>query len=241
MTLSVGIIAHNEEGNITKCLSGILRGSILPTEIVVVAHNCTDSTIAKAKDFLVEHCPADITWRVDDYHGPEGIIYARIRLFSLVSGEIVACIDGGCLPSKAWLQQLVRPLREDSTVGGVGGFSLVWGHLASIVMSINFFFLFPITKPDQKFYFWGSDFACRKSLYSEVGGLEPLIDIRKKIGLKYWAEDLYLSTALSQIGRVVFSPRAIVTSRGHSMKLTQWLERSRHQDIDRIKLQSFMS
>lgn len=241
MATTVGIIAHNEEGNITKCLSGILRGSILPAEIVVVAHNCTDGTIAKAKDFLVKHCPADITWRVDDYHGPEGIIYARIRLFSLVSGEIVACIDGDCFPGKAWLHQLVRPLQEDSSVSGVGGFSLVWGHLASIVMSVNFFFFFPITKPMHKFYFWGSNFACRKSDYLKVGGLEPLINIRNKIGLKYWAEDLYLSSALSQIGRIVFSPRALVTSRGHFMNLTQWLERSKHQDIDRIKLQSFMS
>lgn len=241
MTTSVGIIAHNESANITKCLAGVLRGSSLPTEIVLVAHNCTDDTINRARDYLIDHCPAEVAWHIDDYHGPEGIVHARIRLFALVKGDLVASIDGDCIPNQQWLYRLLQPLINDPSITGVGGLSLVWGHLVSLLMSLNFFFLFPITKPSRRFYFWGSNFACRRSDYMKVGGFEPLLQIRPQIGLQYWAEDLYLSLALARIGSVVFTSRAVVWTRGRTMSWSQWLARSHNQDTDRIKLQSFMS
>lgn len=50
-TISILIIAHNEEKHIEKCLESIRQQSLVADEIILVAHNCTDKTVAIAKKY----------------------------------------------------------------------------------------------------------------------------------------------------------------------------------------------
>jgi hypothetical protein len=47
--LSVLVPAHNEEALIGRCIRGLVASAGSGTEVVVIAHNCTDATAAEAK------------------------------------------------------------------------------------------------------------------------------------------------------------------------------------------------
>ena len=52
VNVTVLICAHNEESYIRKSLEGILRQSIPPARIILVADRCTDNTVALSKKML---------------------------------------------------------------------------------------------------------------------------------------------------------------------------------------------
>ena len=52
VNVTVLICAHNEESYIRKSLEGVLRQSIPPARIILVADRCTDKTVAMSKNML---------------------------------------------------------------------------------------------------------------------------------------------------------------------------------------------
>jgi glycosyltransferase involved in cell wall biosynthesis len=61
-TLSIGVLAHNEEAHIEETLRSVFAQDVFQrfaTEIVIVANGCTDGTVAKAGKVLADH---RITW-----------------------------------------------------------------------------------------------------------------------------------------------------------------------------------
>jgi glycosyltransferase involved in cell wall biosynthesis len=59
MTLSILIIAHNEESHIRECIESVLSQSKIADEIILIAHNCTDKTADIAREYstvsVLEH------------------------------------------------------------------------------------------------------------------------------------------------------------------------------------------
>lgn len=51
MKRTVLVIAHNEALHIAECLGSIEKQTVVPDEIILVAHNCTDDTAVIAKRF----------------------------------------------------------------------------------------------------------------------------------------------------------------------------------------------
>ncbi len=203
MKVSVLVIAHNEEKRIRKCLVSLQNQTKIPDEIVVIAHNCTDNTIKIANEFSRVRVVACNTKE-------KGAIYARIQGFKEVTGDIIACIDGDSYASPQWIEKITKPFKDDLVVGAGG---IIWfnGIMANLA-TIGFFFLDPIFRPTYCFYFWGANFAVRKSAYNEVGGLEPLIVLKEKLRLHLMPDDAYLSLALMKRGRVVYTRSAPVYS-----------------------------
>ncbi len=203
MKVSVLVIAHNEEKHIRKCLVSLQNQTKIPDEIVVIAHNCTDNTIAIANEFsrvrVVTHNTRE-----------KGPLYARIKGFQEVREDIVACIDGDSCASPQWVEKITKPF-ENNLVVGVGG--IIWfnGVMANLA-TIGFFFLDPLFRPTYHFYFWGANFAVRKSAYGAVGGLEPLITLKEELKLHLMPDDAYLSCALIRMGKVVYARKAKVFS-----------------------------
>lgn len=131
--ISVLVIAHNEEKYIKQCLDSLVVQTRKPDEIVLIAHNCTDKTeeIARAYPEI----------KVVHYEGPSGQLYARIRGFEEVSGDIVVCTDGDSWVSKNWVEEIVKPL-SDPKVSGVGTPVIMRGSSWYATLgSINFFYL----------------------------------------------------------------------------------------------------
>ena len=228
--VSVLVIAHNEEKYIKKCINSILNQTRKPDEVVVIAHNCTDGTQNVLENFSQEK----ILLKIVNHDGPEGVVYARKKGFEEVSGDIIACIDGDSYASENWLKKITNPLIKNKEMGAVGGLVLFYNSFFANLWSLTFFFTDRIFRPTYHFYFWGANFACRKKTYDEAGGLKPLFELKNKMNLNFWAEDLYLSLLLERRGRIVFKPSAIIYSvwkGNHPLKV----ERGNKQQEDRLK------
>ena len=109
MKRSVVVIAHNEATRIGACLESLLRQTLPADEIIVVAHNCTDETVTRAKFY-------GNSVIVDEYQGPVGIIYARMRGIGLATGNRIFCIDGDATAKTTWVQEMDRQLGRPNTV-----------------------------------------------------------------------------------------------------------------------------
>jgi glycosyltransferase involved in cell wall biosynthesis len=202
MKNSVLVVAHNEEKTIERCLVSISRQTLKPDEVVVVAHNCNDRTVELARKYPV---------RVVEFQGPVGVVFARIKGFEEVRGDIVACIDGDAYADEKWLERLTKPL-ADKNVSGTGGLVYLTNSFYQKFISFRWFLLRTFV-PGLKFYFWGANFACRRGDYFKIGGLEPFIEIKEQLDLNFWCDDYYLSTTLGSVGRVKPTLTAVVYSR----------------------------
>lgn len=201
MKISILIIAHNEEAYIAECLQSIEKQTVKPDEVVVICHNCTDTTVSIVQSF------ANV--RVVEYDGPAGVPYARIKGFQEVAGDIVACLDGDSVASSEWFQAITKPLMANENVSLVAGYVVLTnGWFARLTSLWQFVVIKKIFAIKLNYFAWGSNFACRKSDYEKVGGLEPLIKLRETLHLHFWAEDFYLSQALMQIGKMRLVLRA---------------------------------
>lgn len=201
MKISVLIIAHNEEKHIHTCLESISHQTITPDEIVVIAHNCTDNTVSIAQSFK--------NVRVVEYAGPEGVPYSRVKGFEEVTGDIVACLDGDSAVTTTWLKNITDPLIKNKKLSIVAGYVVLSNTLVSKIISFwQFIVIRKLLRVRLHYFAWGSNFACRKSDYEHVGGIKPLITLRGKLNLHFWAEDVYISFALMQIGNIYFALNA---------------------------------
>lgn len=210
MKTSVLIIAHNEEDHIEQCIRSVLNQTQLSDEIVVICHNCTDRTEIIARMFQ--------SARVIPYNGPDGAPYARIKGFQEVAGDIVACLDGDSVAHTNWLRSITKPLLEHTAVTLVAGYVILQNGLFGRLTSFwQFVILKKIIHLKLNCFAWGSNFACRKTDYEKVGGIAPIIELKEKLPLNFWAEDFYISLALMQIGEVYFALGAKTYTR-----LPQW-------------------
>ncbi len=203
MKISVLIIAHNEQKYIAKCIESVLRQSRKADEIVLVAHNTEDRTIEIAQRYPFV--------RIIPYNGPNGQPYARIKGFNEVSGDYIACIDGDAYAHKDWIKNLITPLYKNSDISIVGGRLIMdrnW--FWRIAMIYQFFMRRKFLKSPLSQFASGGNWACRLEDYKKVGGIEPIIELKEKLGLNFWAEDFYISQALRQIGKLHIVLNAVV-------------------------------
>ena len=202
MTISIIIIAHNEEQGIECCIKSALGQTRKPDEIIVVAHNCTDQTVVIAQKYSV---------KIVECTGDGGPIYARMRGISEAIGEIIACTDGDAWVDAKWLAELTKPLFRDNKVSIVAGYTIVQN---SIFWRLSCWFQFCIMRwlLDVRVhrFGWGSNMAFRKADYVQVGGFEKYIAVYQARGVKLYAEDLYISLALQKLGRMKTALRALV-------------------------------
>jgi glycosyltransferase involved in cell wall biosynthesis len=210
VTISVIVVAHNEERHIVRCLRSIYSQDLEPDEVVVVAHNCTDGT----ERIVERRFPMA---RLVRFGGPAGTVYAHQKGFQLASCDVTAHIDADAhARDSRWLSELVAPL-SDRSVSAVAGVAIYhgnwfvrfgsWMHFHVLYGRPNSF-LRMIAPKLKRVVFWSSNFACRKSDYERVSGLALLINSRTEGD--EWCEDFYLSLMLAKLGQIVIAPRSVV-------------------------------
>lgn len=202
MSISVVVIAHNEELWIKQCLSSLVNQSVRPDEIIVVLHNCTDRTKEIASFFPVA---------LIECSDNGGSIISRARGIEHTTGDIVCCTDGDCWVDKNWIKHISAPLLTKPRVSIVAGYTKIQNNL---FWKISCYWQFVVQRKllNRKThrFAWGSNFAFRKSDYDLVGGLLPFLTLHKDFGLNYPAEDLYISLALQKKGVFFTALRAKV-------------------------------
>ncbi len=234
MKISILIIAHNEAASIGQCLASACNQTVPADEIILVAHNCTDATASIAKDY-----PA-VT--IVEYNGPSGIVAARLKGFETVTGDIVVCTDGDSTVSPEWVRSMTEPFK-DSSIAGVGSNVHYVGNLL-LELAFLKYRLIDQSKALQKNklgsnFFIGPSMAFRKAGYETVGGLEPYLELEKKLGLAKCADDVYLALSLSKHGKLRFIQNSLVTTKLKEKTIWEGWKRLCQNDDANKKLFSY--
>ena len=110
-SVSVIIPVYNEEKLIEKCLHALTNQTMPPKEIIVVDNNCTDRTIAIAKNY-----PVRIIRETT-----QGMTPARNAGFDAARGDILARIDADTVVGNGWVEAIKNRFERDSTLVGLSG------------------------------------------------------------------------------------------------------------------------
>jgi len=114
--VTVVICAHNEESYIQRSLEGVLRQSIPPARIIVVADRCTDRTAAVSKRMLSSNSivieKQESLWR-NSY--AENLEIGRKNAV----GTILAIVDADILVPPSFLEKTSASCREWASVSAL--------------------------------------------------------------------------------------------------------------------------
>lgn len=119
ISCSVGIMAYNEESNITHAIEALLNQScpsVCLQEIIVVASGCTDRTVPIVTE--IAHREPRVRLYVQERR--EGKASAINLFLKLAVGLIVVLIGADVIPETSALEYLCAPFK-DPKVGMVGG------------------------------------------------------------------------------------------------------------------------
>lgn len=162
--VSVILTVLNEGQALVSLLDSLLSQSREADEIVIVDGGSTDTT----HDILQEYANHNKTIM---FYTMPGVNIARGRNIAIshATGNIIAVTDGGCLPDKDWLKEIVRPLIESDIYGAVAGtFKVDWQtrfeYFAGILS------LPQHSSDDKTRMFYGRSSAFRKSTWEAAGG-----------------------------------------------------------------------
>lgn len=211
--ISVIIPVRDEADKIEQCLKAIFSQSYSPHEVIVVDGHSTDGTIERAKKI-----PVKILY--EDFHTRAGACQVGIEN---AQGEYVAFTDADCVPSREWLEILLREFNHQ-IVGVGGGIKNVGNSLWE--KSINFVLS----------TFLGSAQSLQGKLLKNsrfvrsISGSNSMYrkgDILKVGGFKTWligAEDLELNRRLLRMGKLLYTSEAVVIH-SHSWTLKEFAKK----------------
>jgi glycosyltransferase involved in cell wall biosynthesis len=195
--ISVVIPVVNNANKIGKCLESVLNQSIRPYGVIVVDGHSTDGTIDVVKGF-----PAKLVF--EDYHTRAGALQVGI---DNSTGDLIAFTDSDCIADNHWLKYLTQELVDG--VAGVGGrFEDIGASLWT--RSLNLTFKTPFSGARSR---WadrrvmknlsvcGANGMCRKEDILKAGGFDPAFEA---------AEDLEFGKRLGKLGKLVYTPNAVV-------------------------------
>jgi glycosyltransferase involved in cell wall biosynthesis len=233
MQTSVLVIAHNEEAHIRQCLESLGRQTVLPDEIVLIAHNCTDATVQIASQFT--------NVKTIGYSGPAGIASARIEGLSHVAGDIVLCIDGDSYAEDNWIEEMSKALKKNKNtmVGSwVRQRGNVWNTLAN-----PFHKYLCVSKGTQatkwlwgaSFGFWGKDMELVKKY------LNTSMALSEKLGLSRNPDDYWLALFMSRHGDIEIINKTHVTQNTKEPRATNAIYRTIENNQNGHKIRDYFN
>jgi len=118
VTVTVLIPAHNEEASLPFTLASLIEQSHRPERIIVVADNCTDSTVSVARAAGVE-----VFESVGNKNKKAGALNQMIARFLPEQGEndLVMVMDADTTLDDGFLEGVVKRMTDDRALMAVGG------------------------------------------------------------------------------------------------------------------------
>jgi glycosyltransferase involved in cell wall biosynthesis len=173
MSISVVVIAKNEEKRIERCLKH-LENQTSRSEIIVVDGHSTDRTVSIAR----KHADKVV------YDNGKGVSDARNMGWKTAKGDIVAYCDADCIPPRDWLENISKLMDDCICISGplypYDGDSLMKIQYKIWTDFIARFFGFLGLK-----YVWGSNMAIRKDILKKYPFRTKILedyDLAKRIG-----------------------------------------------------------
>jgi glycosyltransferase involved in cell wall biosynthesis len=190
--VSVIMPTYNEEDYVERGLRSIVNQNIIRAyrekfELIVVDSQSVDKTVEIAEKYADKVINA-----------PIGLLTARTTAIKQSRGDIILAVNADTYYPPNFANILLRNFRRNGVVG-VSGIRIHEGPLAPL--TILFYLL------HSKLIMLGTNSAFLKSAFYEVGGWNLNIDQSNAIELQLEEEEIF-ARRLSQVGEVVFDPKA---------------------------------
>lgn len=195
--ISVVISAYNEEKSLPKCLDAIINQTFprQDYEIVVVDNNSKDKTAEIAKSYGARVIKEQ----------KQGNTYAVSTGLNNAQGEIIASTDSDTVVAHNWLEVIYKGFEDKQVVGATGNAythskNSIFDSFSKIFYKYFLKFNFLIGKA----HFSGFNFAVRKSVFDQIGGIDEKFIM---------SPDVDLGLRMNKKGKVVFlNDMNVVTS-----------------------------
>jgi glycosyltransferase involved in cell wall biosynthesis len=125
-TVSIVVIAYNEQSRILDCLNSIQTQTFSDIEVIVV----DDGSLDKTPELLLQYSLSEPRLRVIAFESNKGRGAARLAGLQAASSPLIAFVDADIVLSPSWLQSLVDALPGHSAVSGIavpdGDCAVLW-------------------------------------------------------------------------------------------------------------------
>ncbi len=185
------ICAHNEESYIQKSLEGILRQTVPPSRIILVADRCNDQTVAMAKNVLPRNSVViekqELLWQ-NSY--AENLEIGRKNAI----GELLAIVDADILVPPLFLEKTSASCLEWASVSALVRTDPSQGLMNRLVSFWERSYLFAPLGREAR----GGARSISMRALAEVGGFHDVIapDTDLDIRLKRHRERVKMDTSL---------------------------------------------
>lgn len=122
LTFTVLVPSYRRPQRLLRCLDGLLAGTRLPDEIVIVLRDVDRESQQQLQQWLDHNQPARAVQTA--IVSQPGQITAMNRGLQAASQEVVCFIDDDCVPRADWLERLAAHY-TDEAVSGVGGHDVI--------------------------------------------------------------------------------------------------------------------
>jgi glycosyltransferase involved in cell wall biosynthesis len=199
--ISVIVTVLNEGESIRLLMDSLAAQTRKPDEVVIVDGGSRDNTVA-----VLEKYAQSLPLRIF-VEAAANISEGRNRAIERAQGDVIAITDAGVVLEANWLEEITRPLLENSSLQVVGGFfqadaqTVFEAAMGATVLPL-------IDEIDSATFLPSSrSIAVRKSALTQVGGYPEWLD---------YCEDLIFDLRLKQFAKFTFAPGALVHFRPRS-------------------------
>jgi glycosyltransferase involved in cell wall biosynthesis len=160
------IPAYNEEAFMALTLQSLVEQTVLPTKIVVVNDNSTDTTPEIVTDFAAKYPFITLVNKKSDaIHLPGSkVIQAFHEGEKHIDDnyEIIVKLDADLILPKNYIETIIKHFQSDEQIGMVGGFCYIKKNEDWILENLT-----------DKDHIRGALKAYRKATFKQIGGLKP--------------------------------------------------------------------
>jgi glycosyltransferase involved in cell wall biosynthesis len=166
MKYYIVIPTYNEEAFIALTLQSLISQTILPSKIVVVNDNSTDSTADVVLAFAKDHPYITLVNKTSSaVHLPGSkVIQAFQKGFETLDNnyDIIVKIDADLIFPPNYFETILHHFQSDATIGMVGGFCYIEKNGEWVLENLT-----------DKDHIRGALKAYRKETFQQIGGLKP--------------------------------------------------------------------
>ncbi|NTU72934.1 glycosyltransferase family 2 protein [Candidatus Roizmanbacteria bacterium] len=191
-TISVVVVAYNEEKYIPKTLESIQKQTYKDYELIVVDNNSVDKTNVLAKQYGA---------RVLN-EKTQGYVYALNTGLRATKGRIIAVSDADTIVPSDWLEKIAKEFEDPQLLGLTGSLRYNTRNSFSnwlIYKSYDLFIMCNFLL--GKAHFTGTCIAFRKAVFQKIGNL----NVKFKVGA-----DVDLGLQIQKFGKVSYTPHITV-------------------------------
>jgi GT2 family glycosyltransferase len=206
--ITVAIPTLDRPAALARCLEGLLQGSVLPGEVLIINQGQSSAVEQVIERFRSEpspkivHCPQP----------PRGLSAARNLAAREAHYEVIAFTDDDCVPAPDWLARIEQTLKSKPPVDAVGGniLPLDADSAGQYPVSIR------SVQKEKKFHGralpWqvgsGGNFAIKRNALLQIGGYDERLGAGSPGKA---AEDTDLFYRLLEAGRTIhYVPEVVV-------------------------------